>query len=101
MSKVTGISIAENRRIKDEMVMLLPFSNLDIWDFCTPTFSPSCSCVRFLANLASSFLDVRDSFLIPKISDFCAQRINIDDVMPVEFYFFVPLTLSTKDHECL
>ena len=38
---------------------------------------------------------------LPKISDFCAQRINIDDVMPVEFYFFVPLTLSTKDHESL
>ena len=26
--------------------------------------------------------------LIPKNSDFCAQRINIGDVMPVEFYFF-------------
>lgn len=38
---------------------------------------------------------------IPKNSDFYALRINIDDVMPVEFYFFVPLTLSTKDHESL
>lgn len=39
--------------------------------------------------------------LIPKNSDFFVMEINIGDVMPWEFYFFVPLTLSTKDHESL
>ena len=43
MSSVRGISIAENKRISEDRVMLLPFSNLDICDFCTPIFSPNCS----------------------------------------------------------
>ena len=46
MSKEAEMPNARSMRINVEKVILLPFSNLEIWERCTPTFSPSCSCVR-------------------------------------------------------